>query len=193
MVVFCVHTMDVSSLARGVTSSKRGVGIGYGVDRPTIFAKEGDGQFAWVGFNTDVPLSKYDYRLGTSDTISYTLDAQGGPGTAVAFEVKGLLGDGSYASLHNVIVTHTNSGQPYGTVEYRLNGAAYLTVNQARNAKFFAAVEAGGAGFLVEGKRVVGGQLPKIEKLLSTATEAERNAKINEIIDGLTLHGLFAS
>ena len=180
-------------IGKGVTSSKRGVGIGYGVDRPTIFAKEGDGQFAWVGFNTDVPLSKYDYRLGTSDTISYTLDAQGGPGTAVAFEVKGLLGDGSYASLHNVIVTHTNSGQPYGTVEYRLNGAAYLTVNQARNAKFFAAVEAGGAGFLVEGKRVVGGQLPKIEKLLSTATEAERNAKINEIIDGLTLHGLFAS
>lgn len=176
--------------------SKRGLALGYNVDVPTIFCQEGEGVnggHAWVGFNTDAPLSKYDYRLGTSDTISYTIDAQGTPQTAVAFEVKGLLGNGSYASLHNVIVTHTNSGQPYGTVEYQLNGAAYLTVNQARSAKFFAAVEAGGAGFLVQGKRVVGGQLPKIEKLLSTATEAERNAKINELIDGLTLHGLFAS
>lgn len=179
-------------IGKGMSSSKRGVGIGYGVDRPTIFAKEGNGLFAWVGFNTDAPLSKYDYRLGYSDTISYTLDAQGGTGTAVAFEVKGLLGNNSYASLHNVIVTHTNTGQPYGTVEYRLNGNPYLTVDQTRHAKFFGAVEAGGEGFVVQGKRVVGGQLPSLALLPETATLAEVIARCNELLLGERAHGLRA-
>ncbi|MBP2544862.1 hypothetical protein [Acinetobacter guillouiae] len=182
-------------IGKGMTSSKRGVGIGYGVDRPTIFAKEGNGQFAWVGFNTDIPLSKYDHRLEQSDTISYTIDAQGGDSTVVAFEVKGLLGDGKYGSLHNVIVSHTNSGQPYGTVQYRLNGHEYLTVDQTRKAKFSGGVEAGGAGFFVNGKRIVGGQIGAIADLPENASLSDVIVKINTLLAGFregTGHGLIA-
>ncbi|ELW77064.1 MULTISPECIES: hypothetical protein [Acinetobacter] len=180
-------------IGKGMVSSKRGVGIGYGVDRPTIFAKEGNGQFAWVGYNTDVPLSKYDHRLEKSDTVSYTIDAQGSDSTLVAFEVKGLLGNGTYGSLHNVLVSHTNSGQPYGTVQYRLNGHEYLTVDQSLKATFTDAVEVGGAGFLVDGKRVVGGQLEAITNLATTATAVETINKVNEILTALRSHGLIAT
>ena len=178
-------------IGKGLSSSKRGVGIGYGVDRPTIFAKEGDGRFAWIGFNTDVPLSKYDHRLEQSDTISYTIDAQGSDSTVVAFEVKGLLGDGKYGSLHNVIVRHTNAGQPYGTVQYRLNGHEYLTVDQTRKAKFSNAVEAGSEGFVVAGKRVVGGQQPAISN--ATAELQSIADSVNKILDAMRRHGLIAT
>ena len=46
--------------------------MGYGVDRPTLFledgATRGETRFGWVGFNTNQPLSKYDWRLQQSDT-----------------------------------------------------------------------------------------------------------------------------
>lgn len=184
-------------IGKGVSSSLRGLAMGYGVDRPTLFledgATRGETRFGWVGFNTNQPLSKYDWRLQQSDTLSYTIDAQGSPDTLVAFEVKGLLGNGTYGSLHNVIVTHTNSGQPYGIVQYRLNGNEYLTVDQTRKAKFSNAVESGGEGFLVSGKRVVGGQLAAIADLATTATLAETISKINEVITALRLHGLIAT
>ncbi|WP_284084734.1 hypothetical protein [Acinetobacter nosocomialis] len=174
--------------------SKRGVGIGYNVDKPTIFCKEGDGisgNGAWIGFNTELPMSRYDYRCGESDTITHVIESVSGNGL-LANEVKGLMADGTYKSLHNVIVTHPNAGQPYALVQYRLNGVEYLTVDQSRKAKFNGAVEAAGAGFLVAGKRVVGGQLPAIAKLPNDASPADVIAKMNEIIDGVTNHGLFA-
>lgn len=180
-------------IGKGMNSSKRGVGIGYGVDRPTIFAKEGDGRFGWVGFNTDVPLSKYDFRLHTSDTVSYTIDQQASPDTLMAMEVKGLLGDGTYGSLHNIVVTHPNAGQPFGLVQYRINGTEYLTVDQTKKASFNGAVEAGGAGFVVAGKRVVGGQLEAISELPSTATLEEVLTKVNSVLYSLRAHGLIAT
>lgn len=174
--------------------SKRGVGIGYNVDKPTIFCKEGDGisgNGAWIGFNTELPMSRYDYRCGESDTITHVIESVSGNGL-LANEVKGLMADGTYKSLHNVIVSHPNAGQPYALVQYRLNGVEYLTVDQNRKAKFNGSVEAAGPGFLVEGKRVVGGQLPAIAKLPNDASLADVIAKMNEIIDGVTNHGLFA-
>ncbi|ELW81987.1 hypothetical protein ACINWC743_1586 [Acinetobacter sp. WC-743] len=177
--------------------SKRGVGIGYNVDLPTIFCKEGpgvEGAHAWVGFNTDNPVSKYDHRLEQSDTVSYTIDAQGSNSTLVAFEVKGLLANGKYGSLHNVIVTHTNAGQPYGIVQYRLNGQEYLTVDQTRIPKFTKEVESL-LGFMVAGDRVIGGQMPAIADLPSTATLEDVIAKVNVLLASLreeSGHGLIA-
>ncbi|RSQ25361.1 hypothetical protein EA709_14745 [Acinetobacter baumannii] len=174
--------------------SKRGIGIGYNVDKPTIFCKEGDGisgNGAWIGFNTELPMSRYDYRYGESDTITHVIESISGNGL-LANEVKGLMGDGTYKSLHNVIVTHPNAGQAYGQVQYRLNGVEYLTVDQTRKASFTNGVETGGAGLFVAGKRVVGGQLPAIAKLPNDASLADVITKMNEIIDGVTNHGLFA-
>ncbi|MDQ8998153.1 phage tail-collar fiber domain-containing protein [Acinetobacter baumannii] len=180
-------------IGKGMTSSKRGIGIGYGVDRPTIFCKEGDGRFAYVGFNTDKPMNKYDFRLEKSDTVVHVIDAQGSDSTLAAFEVKGLMGDNTYKSLHKVIITHPNSGQAYGDATYYLNNKPYLIVNQALKATFKGAVDAGGEGFSVEGKRVVGGQLPAITDLASTATLADTINKVNSILNAMRLHGLIAS
>lgn len=61
--------------------------------------------------------------------------------------------------------------------------------------KFSGAVEASGAGFVVEGKRVVGGQLEAIADLASNASLAEVIIKVNKILESLrdgTGHGLIA-
>ena len=100
--------------------------------------------------------------------------------------------DNTYSSLHNIVTTHPNAGTPFASVEFRLNSVPYLNVDTTRKASFNGAVGANGDGFLVNNVRVVGGQLARIEKLSSSATNEDRNAKINEIIEGLTLHGLFA-
>lgn len=176
--------------------SKRGLVLGYNVDIPTIFCKAGpgiNGSHAWIGFNTDNPVSKYDYRLKQSDTISYTIDEQGSNDTVVAFEVKGILGDGTYGSLHNLVITHPNAGQAYGTATYSLNGKKYLHIDQSLRATFSGAVEVSGEGFFVEGHRVIGGQLPAIADLASTATLADTINKVNSILNAMRLHGLIAT
>ena len=46
--------------------SKRGLGLGYNVDIPTIFCQEGsgtNGAHAPIGFNTDSPRNKYHFAL----------------------------------------------------------------------------------------------------------------------------------
>ncbi|MDN8337889.1 hypothetical protein QZJ98_06500 [Acinetobacter baumannii] len=177
--------------------SKRGLGIGYNVDKPTIFCKEGDGisgNGAWIGFNTELPISRYDYRFGESDTITKVIESVSGNGL-LADEVKGLMADGKYKSLHNMIVTHPNAGTPYATVQFRLNGIEYLTVDQSRKATFTNGIEAGGAGLFVAGKRVVGGQLPPIDDLTTSANLSDVITKLNEMLASLrdgTGHGLIA-
>lgn len=183
-------------IGKGVSSSLRGLAMGYGVDRPTLFledgATRGETRFGWVGFNTNQPLSKYDWRLQQSDTLSYTIDAQGSPDTLVAFEVKGLLQDGTYGSLHNVIVTHPNSGQAYGQVQYRLNGVEYLTIDQTRKASFTNGVETGGAGLFVGGNRIIGGQLAALADLPANASLSDVINKVNQMLAGERAHGLRA-
>ncbi|HCA5292610.1 TPA: hypothetical protein MW255_001182 [Acinetobacter baumannii] len=177
--------------------SKRGLGIGYNVDKPTIFCKEGDGisgNGAWIGFNTELPISRYDYRFGESDTITKVIESVSGNGL-LADEVKGLMADGKYKSLHNMIVTHPNAGTPYAIVQFRLNGIEYLTVDQSRKATFTNGIEAGGAGLFVAGKRVVGGQLPPIDDLTTSANLSDVITKLNEMLASLrdgTGHGLIA-
>lgn len=177
--------------------SKRGLGLGYNVDVPTIFCQEGPGEngaHAWVGFNTAEPLTKYDFRLGKSDTVIHHIEAEGNPDVLTANEIKGMLGDGSYASLYNVIVTHPNAGQPYATVQYRINGTEFLTIDPTRRAKFNGAIETS-SGLYVAGKRLVGGQLPAILDLPTSATLEDVIAKVNEILAALregTGHGLIA-
>ncbi len=177
--------------------SKRGLGLGYNVDVPTIFCQEGPGEngaHAWVGFNTAEPLTKYDFRLGKSDTVIHHIEAEGNPDVLTANEIKGRLGDGSYASLYNVIVTHPNAGQPYATVQYRINGTEFLTIDPTRRAKFNGAIETL-SGLYVEGKRLVGGQLPAIPDLPANASLSDVIVKINKLLAGLregTGHGLIA-
>ncbi|HFX6145086.1 TPA: hypothetical protein ACIFB5_000479 [Acinetobacter baumannii] len=171
--------------------SKRGLGLGYNVDVPTIFCQAGagvNGAHAWIGFNTAEPLTKYDYRLGKSDTVIHHIEAKGGPDVLTANEIKGKLSGGSYASLYNVIVTHPNAGQPYATVQYRINGTEFLTIDPTRLAKFNGAIETS-SGLLVAGKRVVGGQLAAI----ANASGSDNTDKINAILTALRNHGLIAS
>ncbi|RSF30750.1 hypothetical protein [Acinetobacter baumannii] len=104
------------------------------------------------------------------------------------------MGDGSYASLYNVIVTHPNAGQPYATVQYRINGTEFLTIDPTRLAKFNGAIETS-SGLYVEGKRLVGGQLPAIPDLPANASLSDVIVKINKLLAGLregTGHGLIA-
>lgn len=187
-------------IGRGSTSSgsylelsRRGLGLGYNVKFPTIFCKEGNGidaDGASIGFNTDNPISRYDFRLNTSDTVSYTIDKQAGTNTVMAMEVKGLLGNGSYGSLHNLVITHPNAGQAYGEATYYLNGNPYLKVNQSRKAYFYGAVDSG-VGFYVGGIKVVGPQLATIAN--SSGTAADNQRAINEILAALRSHGLIAT
>ena len=175
--------------------SKRGLALGYNVDVPTIFVEEGEGVnggHAWVGFNTDNPTSKYHFNCGESDTVTYVIDAISGT-PLLALEVKGKLGDGSLASLHKLVVSHPNSGQAYGAATYYLNDLPYLTIDQTRKAKFSNAVEIGGEGLFVEGKRVVGGQLAALADLPANATLADVITRLNEILTGERLHGLRAT
>ncbi|SUU42228.1 sialidase [Acinetobacter baumannii] len=177
--------------------SKRGLGLGYNVDVPTIFCQEGPGEngaHAWVGFNTAEPLTKYDFRLGKSDTVIHHIEAEGNPDVLTANEIKGMLGDGSYASLYNVIVTHPNAGQPYATVIYRINGTEFLRIDPTRRAKFNGAIETS-SGLYVEGNRIIGGQLPAIPDLPANASLSDVIVKINKLLAGLregTGHGLIA-
>ncbi|MDN8251754.1 hypothetical protein QZK23_17635 [Acinetobacter baumannii] len=176
--------------------SKRGVGIGYNVTKPTIFCKEGDGidlERAWVGFNTDIPMSRYDFRYGVSDTVTHVIESTSGAGL-LANEVKGLLANGRYASLHNTIVSHPNAGQAYATIQHRLNGTEYMTVDQTRKVTFAKEIETS-SGLHVAGDRVVGGQLPAILDLPASATLEDVIAKVNQILAALrggTGHGLIA-
>lgn len=176
--------------------SKRGLGLGYNVSKPTIFCKEGNGieaDGAWIGFNNDVPMSRYDFRYGESDTVTNVIESISGNGI-LANEVKGLMGDGTYKSLHNIIVTHPNAGQPYGIVQFRLNGVEYLTVDVTRKASFAREIETT-AGLIVAGDRVVGGQMPAIADLPPSATLEDVIATVNTMLAALragTGHGLIA-
>lgn len=187
-------------IGRGSTSSgsylelsRRGLGLGYNVKFPTIFCKEGNGvdaDGASIGFNTHNPISRYDFRMGRSDTVTHIIESTENS-AAVAFEVKGLLGNGTLGSLHNLVITHPNAGQAFGDATYYLNGNPYLRVDQTRKASFTSGVETGAAGLLVGGNRVVGGQLPAIAD--STGTTADNQRAINAILAALRSHGLIAT
>ncbi|WP_288497402.1 hypothetical protein [uncultured Acinetobacter sp.] len=175
--------------------SRRGIALGYHVAIPTIFCAQGNGidrDGAWVGFNTDSPITRYDFRLGKSDTITHVIESTDEL-SAVAFETKGLLGNGQLASLHNLVITHPNSGQAYGTATYFLNGVKYLTINEDRSAQFSSGVDVGAAGLKVNGKRVVGGQLAALADLPADATTTDIINKINQILAGERAHGLRAT
>lgn len=172
--------------------SKRGLAFGYNVDIPTIFCKEGpgvNGGKAWVGFNTDVPRSLYWLGMGESDTVTHVIDSTSGLGAA-AFETKGLLSNGEYGSLHNIIITHPNAGQAYGAVTYYLNGQAYLAVTQDRKAHFYGVVSAT-AGVHVGGKQILGNQMPAIAN--SNGTTEDNTRVNNAILAALRAHGLIAT
>ena len=136
-------------------------------------------------------MSRYDYRYGESDTITHVIESISGNGL-LANEVKGLMSDGKYKSLHNVIVTHPDAGQAYGLVQYRLNGTEYLTVDQTRKASFTNGVETGGAGLFVGGNRIIGGQLPFLADLPANASLSDVINKVNLILAGERAHGLRA-
>ncbi|MFA3655676.1 hypothetical protein KWF60_14370, partial [Acinetobacter baumannii] len=114
--------------------SKRGLGLGYNVDVPTIFCQEGPGENgaqAQIGFNTDDPISKYDFRFKNSEVTSYVIDNLGFG--AASFDVVGLLNGGSYGSLYKVVTTHANAGQPYGTTTFWQNNIKVMSMDEVGN------------------------------------------------------------
>ncbi|MEI1668913.1 hypothetical protein V8P76_18095 [Acinetobacter baumannii] len=174
--------------------SKRGLGLGYNVDVPTIFCQEGqgvNGGHAPIGFNTDSPRNKYHFALKSGDTLNYVIDTVGSNETVFSQETVGKLSNGNYASLHNIVTYHTNANVASAIVEYRLNSTPYLKVDQSLNADFSAAVNVK-TGFYYNGVKVVGQRQAAIAKLPNNASLADVIAKMNEIIEGVTNHGLFA-
>ncbi|WP_151799512.1 hypothetical protein [Acinetobacter nosocomialis] len=175
--------------------SKRGLGLGYNVDVPTIFCQGGvgaNGAHAPIGFNTDSPRNKYHFALKSGDTFNYVIDEVGSNETVFSQETVGKLSNGDYASLHNIVTYHTNENVASAIVEYRLNSTPYLKVDQSLNADFSAAVNVK-TGFYYNGVKVVGQRQAAIAKLPNNASLADVIAKMNEIIEGVTNHGLFAT
>ncbi|EOY9866068.1 hypothetical protein ACQHEO_003153 [Acinetobacter baumannii] len=175
--------------------SKRGLGLGYNVDIPTIFCQEGsgtNGAHAPIGFNTDSPRNKYHFALKSGDTLNYVIDEVGSNETVFSQETVGKLSNGNYASLHNIVTYHTNANVASAIVEYRLNSTPYLKVDQSLNADFSASVNSK-TGFYHNGVKVVGQRQAALAKLPSDASLADVIAKMNEIIEGVTNHGLFAT
>ncbi|MDC4424520.1 hypothetical protein NQ663_07955 [Acinetobacter baumannii] len=114
--------------------SKRGLGLGYNVDVPTIFCQAGagvNGAQAQIGFNTDDPISKYDFRFKNSEVTSYVIDNLGFG--AASFDVVGLLNGDSYGSLYKVVTTHANAGQPYGTTTFWQNNIKVMSMDEVGN------------------------------------------------------------
>lgn len=177
--------------------SKRGLGLGYNVDIPTIFCQEGqgvNGGHAPIGFNTDSPRNKYHFALKSGDTLNYVIDTVGSNETIFSQETVGKLSNGNYASLHNIVTYHTNATVASAIVEYRLNSTPYLKVDQSLNADFSASVNTK-TGFYYNGVKVVGQRQAAIADLPSNATPSEVIAKVNEILAALregTGHGLIA-
>ncbi|MDI7697305.1 hypothetical protein QMJ94_02400 [Acinetobacter baumannii] len=188
-------------LGRGINEGstlnirKRGLGLGYNVDVPTIFCQEGqgvNGGHAPIGFNTDSPRNKYHFALKSGDTLNYVIDEVGSNETVFSQETVGKLSNGNYASLHNIVTYHTNENVASAIVEYRLNSTPYLKVDQSLNADFSASVNSK-TGFYYNGVKVVGQRQAALAKLPSDASLADVIAKMNEIIEGVTNHGLFAT
>ena len=114
--------------------SRRGLGLGYNVDIPTIFCQAGsgvNGAQAQIGFNTEQPISKYDFRFKNSEVTSYVIDNLGFG--AASFDVVGLLNDGSHGSLYKVATTHANAGQPYGTTTFWQNNIKVMSMDEVGN------------------------------------------------------------
>ena len=127
-------------LGRGINEGstlnirKRGLALGYNVDVPTIFCQAGagvNGAQAQIGFNTEQPISKYDFRFKNSEVTSYVIDNLGFG--AASFDVVGLLNGGSYGSLYKVVTTHANAGQPYGTTTFWQNNIKVMSMDEAGN------------------------------------------------------------
>ena len=127
-------------LGRGINEGstlnirKRGLALGYNVDVPTIFCQSGsgvNGAQAQIGFNTEQPISKYDFRFKNSEVTSYVIDNLGFG--AASFDVVGLLNGGSYGSLYKVVTTHANAGQPYGTTTFWQNNIKVMSMDQVGN------------------------------------------------------------
>lgn len=172
--------------------SKGGLAFGFNVDVPTIYCAAGSGVqggTAWVGFNTENPRSMYWFNMGASNAMTLAINTTSGSGAA-ALETKGLLNNGEYTSLHNIVVTHPNSGGSFSNVTYYLNGQPYMAVTQDRKIIFYSTLEASG-GVSVGGKQVVGAQLGAIQNSNGTL---EDNTRVNNaILAVLRGHGLIAS
>lgn len=187
-------------IGRGSTStgsylqlSKRGLGLGYNVSKPTIFCKEGDGidaNGAHIGFNTDVPMNRYDFRMRQSDSVSFNMESIE-PDTQMALVVNGLKNTlTEYMELFKIGVTHPNSGQPYGVTTFYQNGNPCAQFTEIGDAKFNSWVDAKN-GFYVNGTKVIGGQGNAIPNA-GTDTNSLQTT-INAILGVLRAHGLIAT
>ncbi|WP_151823439.1 hypothetical protein [Acinetobacter nosocomialis] len=187
-------------IGRGSTStgsflqlSKRGLGLGYNVSKPTIFCKEGNGidaDGAHIGFNTDVPMNRYDFRMRQSDSVSFNMESIE-PDTQMALVVNGLKNTlTEYMELFKIGVTHPNSGSPAGVTTLYQNGNQFAQITNIGNVAFNSWVDAKN-GFYVNGTKVIGGQGNAIPNA-GTDTNSLQTT-INAILGVLRAHGLIAT
>lgn len=176
---------------------KPGLGLGYGVDNPTIYLAKGNGvngDGASIGFNTDSPTNRYDFRFRKSDVMAFNIDSTD-PDAQMALVVRGLKDTVTQERLElfKIGVIHPSKDAAAAVTTFWQNGTQCARIDSAGNINFSSLVGAGGAGFAVNGTRVVGGQLPAIADLASTATLADTINKVNSILNAMRLHGLIAS
>ena len=178
--------------------SRRGLGLGYNVDVPTIFLKDGggvNGKFAPIAFNGNNPQALYEFNMGKSDSVCYNIVARGDTDVLTSTEYKGTFSDGTQKSLHNFVVTHPNVGTQYASAVSYINGTEYMRVLPSRDVTYTGHIGTS-RGVIVAGDRIIGGQMPAIADLPPTATLADVIAKINTILATLragTGHGIIAS
>ncbi|MEN8266450.1 hypothetical protein ABFP00_05505 [Acinetobacter baumannii] len=176
-----------------LTLRKPGLGLGFHVSKPTIFCSQGNGidaDGASVGFNTDTPTNRYDFRFRKADVMAFNIDSIE-EGTQMALVVNGLKNNlVDRMELFKIGVTHPNSGTPVGVTTFYQNGNPCAQFTDIGNAVFNGWVDAE-KGFYVDGIKVIGGQGNTIPNAGTDTSSLQ--ATVNAILAVLRAHGLIAT
>ncbi|MFZ5393314.1 hypothetical protein ACOY72_03690 [Acinetobacter seifertii] len=188
--------INAGSLLEGLVP--KSIVFGSGVDVPTIILTDGDvaenGGFGKVGFNTKYkPRERVEVVLKDGDKVAIRSSNNTTTGGG-SLELQGTLGTGASASIFRIEYTSPNAGQAYGVTTFYQNGSKFLTVAETGDPTFNRILNSQ-YGYQVDGKRVIGGQMPAIANLPSDATLSDVITKLNALLTSLregTGHGLIA-
>ncbi|WP_245105583.1 hypothetical protein [Acinetobacter nosocomialis] len=176
-----------------LTLRKPGLGLGFHVAKPTIFCSQGNGidaDGASVGFNTETPTNRYDFRFRKSDVMALNIDSVE-EDAQMALIVRGLKNNlTEHMELFKIGVTHPNSGSPAGVTTLYQNGNQFAQITNIGNVAFNSWVDAKN-GFYVNGTKVIGGQGNAIPNATSDTNSLQTT--INAILGVLRAHGLIAT
>lgn len=188
--------INAGSLLEGLVP--KSIVFGSGVDVPTIILTDGDvaenGGFGKVGFNTKYkPRERVEVVLKDGDKVAIRSSNNTTTGGG-SLDLQGTLGTGASASIFRIEYTSPNAGQAFGVTTFYQNGSKFLTVAETGDPTFNRILNSQ-YGYQVDGKRVIGGQMPAIANLPSDATLSDVITKLNALLTSLregTGHGLIA-